>query len=183
MLNRELDEFIRLFDEVPPRLKADKIEMAEDIISRYKIAERYLEGLDGDDRLRRQVELLSKRRQSRKERFKPLATDKIARERGIPRKGACTAKWHAKYDATTNAEKARITGIPKKILDKVENKGKGAFYSSGSRPGQTAKSWGVARVNCFIMNKKTVTAGPDKALYIEARKSPKAKKWFDRTKF
>jgi hypothetical protein len=81
--------------------------------------------------------------------------------------------------AKTNLQKSKITGIPKSILDKVENKGRGAFYSSGSRPGQTATSWGIARVNCFIMKKKTIVDGPDKDLFLQALKSPKAKKWFD----
>lgn len=40
MLNRELDLFIRLFDIKPPPLKADKIKMAKQIISRYSIPQR-----------------------------------------------------------------------------------------------------------------------------------------------
>jgi len=31
-------------------------------------------------------------------------------------------------------------------LEKIVNKGEGAYYSSGSRPNQTARSWGVARL-------------------------------------
>ena len=111
--------------------------------------------------------------------FTTLKTDKIAQDKKIPKTGPCTARFNKLFpDAKTNLQKSRVTGIPKRILDKVLNKGEGAFYSSGSRPGQTAVSWGIARVNCFIMNKKTVTAGPDKDLFQEALKYPKAKKWF-----
>jgi hypothetical protein len=127
----------------------------------------------------------AKKRQTRKERYKPLKSDVIARQKGIPKKGSCTARWEKMYpNARTNAQKAKITGIPKDILDKVDNKGRGAYYSSGSRPGQTAISWGIARVNCFALNKKTVTDGPDRNLYQDAiRRSPKAKQWFSKTKF
>jgi len=31
-------------------------------------------------------------------------------------------------------------------LEKIVNKGEGAYYSSGSRPNQTARSWGLARL-------------------------------------
>lgn len=181
----DLDHFIRLFDKEQaksprPTTRATKIKKAKEIIKRYTIPERYLEGLKGNEKLLRQIELISKKRQSPKERYSPLKSDVIAREKGIPKKGSCTERWEKKYPgAKSNLSKSKITGIPKKIIDKVDNKGRGAFYSSGSRPGQTAESWGKARVNCFILNKKSVTDGPDRNLYEEAiRISPRAKKWF-----
>jgi hypothetical protein len=180
-----LDDFILRFGEKIPKSKPAKVNRAKKIISQYTIPERYLEGLSGNEKLLRQIELVSKKRQTRKERYKPLKSDVIARQKGIPKKGSCTARWEKMYpNARTNAQKAKITGIPKDILDKVDNKGRGAYYSSGSRPGQTAISWGIARVNCFALNKKTVTDGPDRNLYQDAiRRSPKAKQWFSKTKF
>jgi hypothetical protein len=178
--NSMLDKFIGLFGYDSPRLKKDKIKIAKKIISKYSIPRRYLQGLNVEERLLRQIELVSKKRQTPKQRYKPLLSDKIAREKGIPKKGPCTKIWQSKYpEAKTNAQKSKVTGIPKVILDKVDNKGRGAYYTSGSRPGQTAESWGIARVNCFILNKKTVTQGPDRHLYEDAiRMSPRAKKWF-----
>ena len=41
-----------------------------------------------------------------------------------------------------------------KSLQKIVNKGQGAYYSSGSRPNQTAQSWGIARLASAI------TGGP-----------------------
>jgi len=35
-------------------------------------------------------------------------------------------------------------------LEKIVNKGRGAYYSSGSRPNQTAESWGLARLASAI---------------------------------
>jgi hypothetical protein len=183
---KKLNDFLNLFDEDHSGLsKNDKIKLAKSVINRYSIPERYLEGFTGEEKLLRQIELVSKRRKPREERYKELETDVIARKKGIPKKGSCTQKWNSSYpNAKSNSEKSKITGIPKDILDKVENKGRGAFYSSGSRPGQTSQSWGVARVNCFILNKKTVTNGPDKKLYEDAiKRSPKAKSWFSKTKF
>jgi hypothetical protein len=183
---KDLDNFIRLFDGKSIRgNRSDKIKKAKEIIKRYTIPERYLEGLKGEEKFLRQIELVSKKRQSPKVRYSPLRSDIIAREKKIPKKGTCTQRWEEIYpDAKSNSAKAKITGIPLSIIDKVDNKGKGAFYSSGSRPGQTAESWGKARVNCFILNKKTVTDGPDRNLYEEAiRKSPSAKEWFSSHKY
>jgi hypothetical protein len=44
------------------------------------------------------------------------------------------------------AELARKSGCTKKALEKILNKGRGAYFSSGSRPNQTAESWAVARL-------------------------------------
>ena len=52
------------------------------------------------------------------------------------------------------AELARKTGCTKEALGKIINKGAGAYYSSGSRPNQTAQSWGVARLASAITSGK-----------------------------
>jgi hypothetical protein len=44
------------------------------------------------------------------------------------------------------AELAKKSGCTKKALEKILNKGRGAYFSSGSRPNQTAESWAVARL-------------------------------------
>ena len=44
------------------------------------------------------------------------------------------------------AELARATGCSVKALSLIVRKGEGAYYSSGSRPNQTAQSWGIARL-------------------------------------
>jgi hypothetical protein len=51
-------------------------------------------------------------------------------------------------DATT--ELAKATGCSKKGLREIIRKGKGAYYSSGSRPNQTPQSWGKARLASSI---------------------------------
>jgi len=42
--------------------------------------------------------------------------------------------------------------ISKKGIDLIIKKGQGAYYSSGSRPNQTAQSWALARLAGVIMN-------------------------------
>jgi hypothetical protein len=44
------------------------------------------------------------------------------------------------------AELANATGCSKAALEKIVKKGEGAYFSSGSRPNQTAQSWGYARL-------------------------------------
>jgi DNA-binding Xre family transcriptional regulator len=51
-------------------------------------------------------------------------------------------------------ELAKKTGCSKTALAKIINKGAGAYYSSGSRPNQTAQSWGIARLASAITSGK-----------------------------
>tara|TARA_R100000654_G_scaffold62669_1_gene89776 strand:+ start:86 stop:325 length:240 start_codon:yes stop_codon:yes gene_type:complete len=43
--------------------------------------------------------------------------------------------------------------VPVGVLRQVMKRGQGAFYSSGSRPGQTPTSWGLARARSFASGK------------------------------
>ena len=51
-------------------------------------------------------------------------------------------------------ELAKKTGCPLSVLQKIVQKGEGAYYSSGSRPNQTPQSWGIARLSSAL------TGGP-----------------------
>jgi hypothetical protein len=51
-------------------------------------------------------------------------------------------------------ELSKATGCKKDALAKIINKGAGAYYSSGSRPNQTAQSWGIARLASAITSGK-----------------------------
>lgn len=51
-------------------------------------------------------------------------------------------------------ELAKKSGCSKAALAKIINKGAGAYYSSGSRPNQTAQSWGVARLASALTSGK-----------------------------
>jgi len=51
-------------------------------------------------------------------------------------------------------ELAKKTKCSKASLQKIINKGEGAYYSSGSRPNQSAQSWGIARLASAITSGK-----------------------------
>lgn len=56
-----------------------------------------------------------------------------------------------KSDSTTKTLKniSEKHNVPVSILRKVMKRGQGAYFSSGSRPGQTPTSWGIARARSF----------------------------------
>jgi len=49
---------------------------------------------------------------------------------------------------------AKLTGVTIKAQEHIIKKGKGAYYSSGSRPGQSSSSWAYARLASVIMGGK-----------------------------
>ena len=55
-------------------------------------------------------------------------------------------------------ELSEKTGCSLAALQKIVSKGEGAYFSSGSRPNQTAQSWGNARLASAL------TAGKDGAV-------------------
>ena len=72
------------------------------------------------------------------------------------KKSSWTQKFRAKYPkAVTLKQISDATGIPKKALSQVKRKGMGAYYSSGSRPNQTAESWGRGRMYSYILGGPT----------------------------
>lgn len=59
---------------------------------------------------------------------------------------------------TPNKELSEKTGCSIQALNQIVKKGEGAYYSSGSRPNQTAQSWGLARLA------SSITAGKSAAV-------------------
>ena len=77
---------------------------------------------------------------------------------------------------------SRATGCSVSSLKKIVSKGEGAYFSSGSRPNQTAQSWGLARLASSITSGKSAAVDYDilekgcnhkKKAFILARKSKK----------
>jgi hypothetical protein len=52
-------------------------------------------------------------------------------------------------------ELARASGCPLSVLQGIVKKGEGAYYSSGSRPNQTAQSWAYARLASALTGGKS----------------------------
>jgi CRISPR/Cas system CSM-associated protein Csm4 (group 5 of RAMP superfamily) len=87
---------------------------------------------------------------------------------------------------TPNKELALKTGCTLSALNQIVKKGEGAYFSSGSRPNQTAQSWGLARLASAITSGKSaavdydiLTKGCDhkKKAFILANKSRKKYKY------
>lgn len=76
--------------------------------------------------------------------FKPQTSQHIKNARKI---------YNVEKIGATN-ELSKKTGCSKTSLAKIINKGEGAYYSSGSRPNQTAQSWGIARLASAITSGK-----------------------------
>jgi hypothetical protein len=80
------------------------------------------------------------------------------------RKSSWTIQFNEKYGDKIDKLKggrskkniAKVTGIPIGAINEVFKKGEGAYYSSGSRPNQTASSWAYARVYAYIMGGKKI---------------------------
>ena len=106
-------------------------------------------------------------KKDKKKQLKNLKTAKKSYKRGkyVPRpklksfkekKSSWTQKFHKLHpNAKTLKQISDVTGIPKGALSAVKRKGMGAYYSSGSRPNQTAESWGLARMYSYIIGGPT----------------------------
>jgi len=82
------------------------------------------------------------------------------------KKSGYTQRFHKKYGKKT-LEWIYKNIIKRKQAQEIMRKGRGAYYSSGSRPNQTPQSWARARLYSVIMN------GParkvDKKLWNEGK--------------
>ncbi len=67
-------------------------------------------------------------------------------------------KMYGIENITPNKELSEKTGCSVEALNQIVKKGEGAYYSSGSRPNQTAQSWGLARLA------SSITAGKSAAV-------------------
>ena len=57
-----------------------------------------------------------------------------------------------KDESNSKTKMTKLTGIPKKVLDDVYDRGVGAFKTAGpSRPNMTKEQWATARIYAFIM--------------------------------
>lgn len=83
-------------------------------------------------------------------------------------------------------ELSRVTGCSVAALKQIVKKGQGAYFSSGSRPNQTAQSWGYARLASALTAGKSAAvdysileAGCDhkKKAFILAKKARKEYKF------
>ena len=117
-----------------------------------KIKKTYTKGLSKRDINRQKRNIKTARKSYKKGKY----VDRPKLKSYKKKESGWTAKFHNRYpEAKTIPQIARATGISAKALNAVKRKGMGAYYSSGSRPNQTAHSWGMARMYSYILGGPT----------------------------
>jgi len=118
-----------------------------------KLPKHYTSGLSRKDKKKQQRYLRRSSRNYKKGEYTPRPKLKSFKNK----KSNWTTQFKKKYgeDVKTYKQISKATGIPVPALKAVVKKGMGAYYSSGSRPNQTAESWGKARMYSYIMGGPT----------------------------
>ena len=124
--------------------------------TKNKYPKQYLSGLSKKDKEKQKRSLNKAKKSYKKERGSKKYVDRPKLKSYKNKSSSWTDKFHKQYpEAKTLSEIAKVTGISKRALQAVLKKGKGAYYSSGSRPNQTAESWGKARMYSYILGGPT----------------------------
>jgi hypothetical protein len=79
---------------------------------------------------------------------KKKQTQQLLKSKRLYKKGKYYTRKRVK------SELSKMSGCSVSSLAKVIKKGEGAYYSSGSRPNQTAQSWGIARLASALTSGK-----------------------------
>jgi hypothetical protein len=95
-------------------------------------------------------------------------------DKGVKTKpSSYTKEWNKLFpDAKSLEERAKVTGVPKKFLQKSYDRGMAA-WRTGHRPGATQQQWGYARVSSFLLCGKTYET-TDSDLARKAKKESKS---------
>lgn len=104
---------------------------------------------------KKQVSMLQKSRKLYKKQ-KYFTRKSLPSYKSKPSNHIVNARKIYKIDKITpNRKLSRVTGCSIQALRKIVKKGEGAYFSSGSRPNQTAQSWGYARLASSITGGKS----------------------------
>jgi len=127
----------------------------------FKIPIRYVPKKLSKKDKEKQIQMLGKSRRMYKEN-KYYTRKKLASYTNKPSKHIIKArKIYNIENITPNNELAKKTGCSLSALKKIVKKGQGAYFSSGSRPNQSAQSWGLARLASSITAGKAAAVDYD----------------------
>jgi hypothetical protein len=151
-----------------------------------KVPVRYLPATLSNKDKKRQVQMLQKSRKMYT-RDKYYTREKLASYKNKTSNHIMRArKIYNIQHVVPGKELSLKTGCSVAALKKIVNKGAGAYYSSGSRPNQTAQSWGLARLASSITAGKAAAVDYDilekgcnhnKKAFILAKQSKKKYKY------
>lgn len=121
----------------------------------YYMKKTYLPNhLSKEDKIKQKKELLKSIKLYKKQKYH--TRKKIKSFKSKPSKHLKKVKQIYDIDPLIiNQKLVKKTGCSKKVLKHIVKKGEGAYYSSGSRPNQTARSWGIARLASAITGGKS----------------------------
>jgi hypothetical protein len=116
---------------------------------KYPFPKKYYQGLSKKDK-ESQIKELKKSQALYK---KGVFIGRTQKDSFKSKKSAHIVEFEEKYRISINDKKAvfKATGVTLKAQDEIISKGMGAFYSSGSRPNQSAQSWALARLASVIL--------------------------------
>lgn len=117
------------------------------------INEKYIpESLSAKDKEKAKKNILESREAYKKGKF----IERIKLDSAKTKQSSWTKNFHNKYGNISKEEiiqllKDKGSVKPEEAIEKIIKKGKGAFYSSGSRPNQSAFSWAWARLYSVLL--------------------------------
>jgi predicted GTPase len=132
-------------------MKPNKLKDTSNIM---KFPMRYLpKMLDNNDK-KKQVKMLVKSQRLYKKGIY-YTRDKVASFKSKKSNHIANARKIYKIENISPTKELAVkTGCKLEVLKKIVQKGEGAYYSSGSRPNQTAQSWGLARLASALTSGK-----------------------------
>ena len=134
------------------------------------------------DKIKQKREIKKSRKWYKKRKRKYYLRDTIKSFKSKKSPHVSNAKKMYKINTMNpSATLARKTKCSKRALNDIVKKGKGAYYSSGSRPNQTPHSWGLARLASAL------TGGPSSCIDLHilkegCKKTSKALKLAEKNK-
>jgi hypothetical protein len=124
-------------------------------IVKKRIPKKYVpDKLSGKDKKTQKKEILKSRNEYKKGKYYTRRNVKSYKNK-ISNHILNARSLYGIKEIKPSAELSKATGCSLKALKLIEKKGKGAYYSSGSRPNQTAHSWGRARLASAISGGKS----------------------------
>jgi hypothetical protein len=117
-----------------------------------KVSGFYLKGLNKKDTKKHKKYILDRRKSAKKGDF---LSRNLELKSYKYKKSQNVLAFERKYGVKITDKKGifRKVGLPVKAQKEILDKGKGAFFSSGSRPGQTPQSWAYGRLASVILKK------------------------------
>jgi hypothetical protein len=132
-------------------MKSNELKEAFNII---KVPIRYLPKMLNKKDNKKQVKMLIKSQEQYKKGIY-YTREKVASFKSKKSNHIANARKIYKIEnITPTKELALKTGCKLEVLKRIVQKGEGAYYSSGSRPNQTAQSWGLARLASALTSGK-----------------------------